>query len=168
MLRPDRIFLRFALVLLPVATFGQLDLGSHLTSAQIPKDNLQCASTPSQTYPCVLGLKVDGVKFNTVGYDSATKRVKYLITSDPRFRTKEGLQVGDWIEISENQVIAYPGWNIYGPRTKDGWHIVVGAALLPDQTVQFQDGTVIYPSGSRTGPPRIGKVQIREFEKGGL
>jgi hypothetical protein len=162
------MFTGFAFLLLPFAMFGQLDLGDRLTSAQTLKNNtLVCAATPSQTYPCVLDLTISGVKFSSVGYDSETKRVKYLITSDAKFRTKEGLRVGDWIEVSEDQVTSYPGWNIYGPRTKDGWHIVLGSALL-EQRVTFQDGTVVILSASRKGPPRVGKVQIREFEKGGL
>jgi hypothetical protein len=172
MLNLNRILAGSALLLLPVAMFGQLDVGDRLMSAQIPKHgNVQCVATPSQTYPCVVGLEVGGVKFNTVGYDSTTKRVKYLATSDARFRTKEGLRVGDWIDVSEDQVLSVYGWNIYGPTTKDGWHIVLGFALPikgVDGTVRFQDGTVVLPSGSRTGPSRIGKVQIREFEKGGL
>jgi hypothetical protein len=164
----NRIFARSAFLLLPVATFGQLDLGDRLTSAKILENNtLVCAATPSQTYPCVEDLKVSGVKFSTVGYDSKTKRVKYLVTSDAQFRTKEGLRVGDWIELSEDQVTSYAGWHIYGPKTKDGWHIVLGSTLLGER-VTFQDGTVVSPSASRKGPPRVGKVQIREFEKGGL
>lgn len=156
-------------MLLPIATFGQLDLGDRLTSAQIPKNStfLVCAATPSQTYPCVQDLKISGVKFNTVGYDSETKQVKYLVISDAQFRTKEGLRVGDWIEVSEDQVISYAGWNIYGPKTKDGWHIILGSALLGEK-VTFQDGTVVSPNTSQKGLPRVGKVQIRAFEKGGL
>jgi hypothetical protein len=155
--------------LLPIATFGQLDLGDRLTSARIPKDStfLVCAATPSQSYPCVQDLKVRGVKFSTVGYDSETKRVKYLVTSDAQFRTKEGLRVGDWIVVSEDQVISYSGWKIYGPKTKDGWHIVLGFALLGER-VQFRDGTVVLPGASWLGLPRLRSVQIREFEKGGL
>ena len=155
-------------MLLPIAMFGQLDLGDRLISTQIPKHGTtDCAATPSQTYPCVLGLEAGGVKFNAVGYDSKTKRVKYLMTSNAQFRTKEGLRVGDWIDVSEDQIVSISGWKIYGPKTKDGWHIVLGSALL-GETVQFQDGTVIVPSAPRSDPPRLGKVQIRGFEKGGL
>lgn len=168
MLNWNRRFTGFAFLLLPIAMFGQLDLGDRLTSVQLLKNsNLVCAATPSQTYPCALDLTVSGVTFSSVGYDSKTKRVKYLVTSDAQFRTKEGLRVGDWIEVSEDQVTSYPGWRIYGPKTKDGWHIVLGSALL-EEKITFQDGTVINPSASRKDPPRVGKVQILEFEKGGL
>jgi hypothetical protein len=172
MLNWNRILAGSAFLLLPIAMFGQLDLGDRITSAQIPKHGtVECAATPSQGYPCVLDLEVGGVKFNKVGYDSKTKRVKYLITSDAHFKTKEGLRVGDWIDVSEDQVFSVYGWNIYGPTTKDGWHIVLGIVLPVDgvdEKVHFRDGAVVLPSASRTGPPRTGKVQIREFEKGGL
>jgi hypothetical protein len=159
----------FAFLLLPIAAFGQLDLGDRLSRAQIPKKRpLECVVTPSQTYPCVQGLRVGGVTYTTVGYDSKSKRVKYLLTWDAQFRTKEGLRVGDWIEVKEDQIIPVPGWSIYGPTTTDGWHIILGSTLDGNEKVQFQDGAVVYPSASRTGPPRSGKVQIREFEKGGL
>jgi hypothetical protein len=157
-----------AFLFLPIATFGQLDLGDRLTRAQILKNkNVECAATPSQTYPCVEYMIDKGIVFSTVGYDSKTKRIKYLYTSDEHFRTKEGLKVGDWIKVSEDQVIPVASWYIYGPKTKDGWHIIVGSTLIAEK-VQFQDGTVIYPSAPRTGLARVGKVQIRGFDKGGV
>ena len=165
----NRIFAGLAFLLLPIATFAQLDLRDRLTAAQIPKNSgsVLFAATPSQTYPCVEDLKVSGVKFTTVGFDSKTKQVKYLFVSDEQFRTREGLRVDDWIQVSEDQVVSISGWNIYGPKTKDGWHIVLGSALLGGK-ITFRDGTVLNPSASPIAPSKFGWVQIRAFEKGGV
>jgi hypothetical protein len=173
MLNWKRTLAASAFLFLPIATFGQLNIGDRLNGTQIPKNkNVECAATSSQIYPCVQGMTDKGIVFSIVGYDAKTKRIKYLYTIDEHFRTKEGLKVGDWIEVSEDQLIPVTGGFIYGPKTKDGWHIIVGSAvgiaLGTAEQVQFQDGTVIYPTASRTVPPRVGKVQIRGFDKGGV
>lgn len=169
MLNWKRTLATSAFLFLPIAAFGQLNIGDRLTGTQISKNkNVECAATPSQTYPCVQGMTDKGIVFSIVGYDAKTKRIKYLYTIDEHFRTKEGLKVGDWIEVSEDQLIPVTGGFIYGPKTKEGWHIIVGRTLGITEQVQFQDGTVIYPTESRTVPPRVGKVQIRGFDKGGV
>lgn len=105
---------------------GQTDVGLRLKSAQVPKDNTnQCSATPSQTYPCMQDIALDGVRFSVVGYTPQTLRIEYLLTFDKHFITKEGLRVGSLVEIPEDKLLSIRGWHIYGPKTKDGWHIIV-------------------------------------------
>ena len=142
----------------------QLDLGDRLSKSQIPDGNTTvCVATPSQSYPCVR-LTIEGIKF-TVGYDKETSRIRYLSTQDRSFATAEGLHVGDWTRVREDELIAFDGWKIVGPKTKSGWRFVVGAL---QQQVRFSDGTVVDLSQPRHDPPRSGEVQILELEKGGV
>jgi hypothetical protein len=108
-------------------------------------------------------LKVEGVKFE-VGYDQK-RRVRYLSTQDEQFATKEGLHVGNWMKVREDNLFAIKGWKIFGPKTKSGWRPVVGYFT---EEVQFRDGTVVDLSQPRHTPLRTGEVQILELEKGGV
>jgi hypothetical protein len=165
----NRIFAAFAFLLLPVARLAQLNLGDRVPSGQIPKNNTsRCAATSSQSSPCVTDLPVHEVNFAAAGYRSKMERIQYLLTSDPDCKAKEGLHVGDWIEVSEDQVFVIDGWRIFGPKTKDGRRIVLGTALLGNEAVKFQDGTDAYLKPTRTGPPRVGKVQSGSLKRAGF
>lgn len=166
----SHLFMPFAwllLSLLPVAT-SQVDIGTVLSSNQVPPQNTTvCAATPSQTFPCA-SLKIDHVAFK-VGYDPETLQIKYLSTQDKNFQTEDGLRVGGWMKVREDQLLAIHGWMILGPKTKDGWRPVVGLNLRDtDDKVRFADGTIVDLSQPKHQPLRTGKVKILEFEKGGV
>ena len=67
----------------------------------------------------------DGIKFQ-VAYSQQADTVTHLYTEDKRFQTADGLKVGDSIPITPEALIVFPGWRIYGPETKDGWHPILG------------------------------------------
>jgi|GEM_PF-5937539 len=153
----------FILVLL-VSRLNQLDIGTRLSKSEIPESNsVQCATAPSQTYPC-LTLMVEGIKF-VVGYDEKTSRIRYLSTQDSGFATKEGLHVGNWIRVRADELIAFKGWKIVGPKSESGWRPVVGYL---GERIRFSDGTIVDLSQPRHEPPISGEVQILELEKGGV
>jgi hypothetical protein len=154
----------FICCLAVVTRLNQLDLGARLSKDQIPEGNtFECVATPSQTYPCVR-LTIVGVRF-VAGYDEKTRRIQYLSTQDRNFATKEGLHVGDWMRVREDELVAFEGWKIVGPKTESGWRIVVGYL---GQQVRFSDGTTLDLSQVRHEAPRSGDVQILELEKGGV
>jgi len=145
---------------------AQVYLGMRLKSTQIPKRNTShCASTPSQTYPCLMEITLQGVRFSVVGYDAKTLGIKHLLTSDRRFITGDGLRVGSRVEIAEDKILALRGWKIYGATSEDGWRTILRRSLN-DQTVQSVDGTVVDLS-----KPVLGRTHVFEvvgFEKGGI
>ena len=145
---------------------GQTDVGLRLKSAQVPKGNTnQCAATPSQTYPCIQDIALDGVSFSVVGYTPQTLRIEYLLTFDKHFITKDGLRVGSLVEIAEDRLLSIRGWHIYGPKTTDGWHIIVGSSLAENK-VQAADGSRVDLSNPVAG--RIHPFEVVGLEKGGI
>jgi hypothetical protein len=147
-----------------VTRLDQLDLGARLSKSQMPEsNNFECVAKPSQTYPCAL-LTIEGVKIS-VGYDEKSLLIRYLTTQDKKFKTPDGLQVGMWMKVSEDELVAVPGWKILGPKAKSGWRPVFGYL---GKKVEFSDGTVIDLSQPRHAPPRTGELQVLELEKGGI
>ena len=58
-----------------------------------------------------------------------TRPVKYLFTVDKHFVTRDGHRVGANIDLAEDNSLAIPGWEIFGPTTVDGWRIILGSAI---------------------------------------
>jgi hypothetical protein len=162
---------RFALMFFLAATFSsaQVDLGYRLHSAQIPHKNVsECTVAPMQTYACVKGLTIDGVRFDVVAYQPKHETVTYLFTTDPKFSTKSGVHVGDWITVDERDVVLYPGLYVCGPRLPDGWRIIVGYDSDQFEPVKFSDGTTVNLVRTVETPLKQGKVRVIGFEKGGV
>ena len=116
-------------------------------------------TNPAQLDPC-FERSFDGVRY-TVAYSSKTKQVTYLYTKDEKFRTADGLKVGDEISISEENVRAWPGWEIHGPTTIDGWRPLIGW----NGEVKLKDGSVLNLLGKHDGS-RSGKATILAFVRG--
>ena len=168
--------LSLLVVFLSGLALGQsLAIGTRLSQIQVSgTKTTHCVTRPSQIWSCA-DLVVGGDRFK-VGYDAKTRVVKYLFTDDRNFKTNDGLRVGSWIEVRQNELILVRGWRIYGPRTKDGWRTMSGTPfrfnnqtekLELSGTVRFEDGTAVDLSKPSTEPPRNGKVKILGFEKGG-
>jgi len=156
-------------VLVPAGTVAgaHIDLGMQLRSSQIPENHeVACAATPSQTYPCLEDFVLDGIRFSMIGYDARTRRVVYLETSDAKFMTKDGLHVGSVIEIPEDQVLMMTGWKIYGPKTKDGWHPILGSSLMGGEKLKSVDGEPVDLSKRVIGKNH--RFKIIGLEKGGV
>ena len=152
--------------LLSGLAFAQTDLGSRLRRDQVQRlDSHECATTPSQTYPCLQNVILDNVHFSVVGYESRTRRITYLLTDDKHFVTKDGWRVGSVIEVAEDKLLSIPGWNIYGPKTKDGWHMILGSALR-GSVINSADGGTVDPS--KPVPGRVHRFKVVELEKGGI
>lgn len=144
-------FLFIFIFVVLITRLDQLDLGARLSKSQIPEGNtFEWVATPPQTHPCVR----KGVRF-AVGYDEKTSRIQYLSTQDSSFATREGLHVGGWTRVREDELILLKGWKIVGPKAERGWRIVVGR---PGQQVRFSDRTVVGLSRVRQEPPRSGEV----------
>jgi hypothetical protein len=145
---------------------AHIDVGTRLGHNQVPRNNRdRCAIAPLQTLPCIPGLMVGGVKFK-IAYDAHSSEIRYLSTDDQQFVTNDGLQVGSWIQVQANQLEFFPGWNIYGPTSKDGWRTILSSGL--SGRLEFSDGSVLDLSDPRSVPNKTGKVMIVGFEKGGV
>jgi hypothetical protein len=77
---------------------------------------------PPQTYLCLQDVTLNGVRFSVIGFNPQTRRVKYLLTSDEHFVTKDSLRAGDFVELAEDKLLSIRGWHSHGPTTVDGWH----------------------------------------------
>ncbi|MBI3475229.1 MAG: hypothetical protein HY010_05830 [Acidobacteria bacterium] len=144
---------------------AQANVGMRLPSVMVPKNNTnQCAATPSQSYPCVQDVDIDGVRFTTVGYDAHTRRIKYLFTQDQKFRTG-GLRVGGLIDLAENEILPVAGWYTMGPRNKDGWRPIVGS-FLEGTAIKSADGEAIDLTKPVAG--KMHRFKIIAFDKGGV
>lgn len=157
----------FGLVVLSTGlAVAQANVGKRLPSTIVPENNTtECAATPSQTYPCIQNVEIGGVRFSTVGYDSHTRRIKYLFTRDDKFKTADGLHVHGLISLAENEIFSVRGWNIIGHRTGDGWRPILGTVLDGD-VIQSVDGEVVDLTKPVAG--KIHRFKIIGFDKGGV
>jgi hypothetical protein len=111
--------------------------------AKIKKEGIKaskgqlCMTHPAQLDPCFEHV-FDGVQYK-VAYNGQTRRVSYLSTSDSKFRTADGLQVGSEFRVTEDKVKAMPGWEVWGPTTSDGWRPIIGF----NAEVKLKDGTLL-------------------------
>jgi hypothetical protein len=102
------------------------------------KEATLCLAEPAQLDPCVTR-RFEGIDYQ-IAYREQTRRVSYLYTTDERFRTADGLKVGDSVPVSQETVMGLPGWQIRAPVTRDRWWPVVGFDL---PQIKLNDGTVL-------------------------
>jgi hypothetical protein len=120
-----------------------------------------CMTHAAQLDPCFDGV-FDSVEYK-VAYSEQTKRVSYVSTSDKRFRTADGLRVGNEIRVTEENVRAVPGWEIWAPTTSDGWRPIIGF----NAEVNLRDGTLLNIRGKRDGS-KEGMATVQAFSRGRL
>jgi hypothetical protein len=144
------------------------DVGAKLSSRLIPKKNhTRCASTPSQTYPCLEDATIGGIRYTTVGYDEHTRRIEYLLTHDQSFRTKNGLRVGSVIELREDDLMLVAGWDIRGRATDDGWRPIFGS-ILDGHVIRSADGVGVPVDLEKPVAGRKHRFKILALDKGGI
>lgn len=98
-----------------------LEVGSKLPSELIPK-NPDFITLPD--FLPVLETRIDGVVYE-VAYYPSNNIVRYIFTSDERFKTADGKHVGMCIPISKEQVGSTRG-GLTRLKTKDNWTPVIG------------------------------------------
>lgn len=139
-------------------------IGDKLNTKEIPASasKNECATSPSQFYPCFWP-KIDGIKY-MIAFDKNSLLVKCITTNDPRFKTVDGYKVGDVIDVPESALERSPYWDIYAPKTRDGWRPIVGIDLGcgGDSNSKFD----LCGDSFRAKNP--GKAMIRGFSKGGV
>ena len=157
-----------------LVAFGSLqieflpEIGSRLPASMVPKNNRELFMTaPSQLRPCIRKT-IDQVKY-VIAYDEKTREVKYLYTDDQHFKSSRGRRVGDFIEVTGDKVLIFPGWEIRtSEEEKNGWQPLVG----------FDSKMTILKDGKETElksePPPYSlpadetfKIKIIGFVKGG-
>jgi hypothetical protein len=110
-----------------LASDQPLKVGARLQSfvlrAKSDKRHI-CMTQPAQMDPCVEA-RIAGINY-TIAYGEKTGRITYVFTSDKAFRTTDGVRVGETVDLSEEQILAWPGWEIRGPETPDRWYPLLG------------------------------------------
>jgi hypothetical protein len=139
------------------------EVGEKLKKKAIPASAAtnSCATSTEDSYPC-FHPTIEGVEF-LIAFSEKTLRVQFVHTDDKKFKTLDGLKVGDVINVAESSLIAYPAWEIYAPKTRDGWRPVVGFNLLCSDGGKGEFDTC--DDAFRKSNP--GKARIRGFSKGG-
>jgi hypothetical protein len=127
---------------------------------RLGNDPAVCMTQPAQLDPCVERV-FDGIKYQ-IAYSEKTHRVSYLYTADEKFRTADGLKIGDAIPVTRDNVRALPGWQIYAPTTRDGWRPIIGYDLLQ---IKLKDGTVL-DLASKEEQIKTAAAVILGFSKG--
>jgi len=107
------------------------------------KESNLCMTSSAQLDPCIERV-FDGIRYQ-IAYRLETHRVSYVYTSDDRFRTVDGLKIGDPIPVSRDTVGGEPGWLSLAATTSDGWRPVVGYDGL---RIKLRDGTVVDLTGA--------------------
>src|SRR5262245_63943409 len=144
-----------------------LELGAEVKPEFIrEKKTLELYMThPAQLRPFIRQ-EIDGVSY-VIAYVEESRKVKYITTDDKDFTTDEGLRVGNFIELTKDEIIAYPGWEIRGPANKDGWHPVVGFAEKVTIMKEAKEATTDMKQIWKLNPSDRFKVKIVGFSKGG-
>jgi hypothetical protein len=138
------------------------EIGSKLSKKDIPADPTELWMThPVQMRPFITRT-IDDVKY-VIAYDEEMRRVRYITTSDSNFKTRNGLSIGQFVEVSPSQISAFPGWEVHAPLTKDGWIPVIG--FLNRVTI-LSDGFEKTLDVKELGEERV-KCKATAFMKGG-
>ena len=141
----------------------KLEVGSVLSAKYVPKKNRKLYLTHSAQLRPYIERNVAGIKY-IIAYEDKSRVIKYISTNDKKFKSADGLQVDSYIEVKGEQIRAYPGWEVRGPETKDGWETLIGFdskitvlggenRVNPDQYPPLQFGQTV-------------KVKIIGFVKG--
>ena len=143
----------------------KLEVGSVLPVKYVPKNNPHIYMThPAQLRPFI-ERDVAGVRY-VIAYDQKSRVIKYISTDDKKFKSADGLQVGGYVEVSNEQVTVYRGWEIRGPEDKNGWHPLIG--FNGEMTVLDVDKeTKIELKEYRLESEHPVKAKIIAFVKGG-
>jgi hypothetical protein len=161
-----------ALVVALFLTFGaaqkaafKLEVGSVLPAKYVPKHNLKLYMTHSAQLRPYIEREVTGVRY-VIAYDEKSHVIKYISTLDRRFTSADGLRVGGYVEVNNEQVRVYPGWEIRGPEDMDGWQPLIG--FNSEMTV-LNEGkdTKIEVGRNRLESKQPVKAKIIAFVKGG-
>ena len=106
---------------------------------------------------------INGVDY-IIAFSRETREIRYITTNDEDFRTANGLHVGSYVEVSRDEISAYPGWEIRAPRTEDGWYPVIG--FVGVMTI-LREGREFQINVTELEPSRAVMAKVIRFSKGG-
>ena len=161
------------------------DVDVKLESNQVPRKTELCGFGPQELHSCGKTV-IDGLRY-FVAYDTWNRKIKYVRTSDPKFKTLDGLSVGDDFNVKPSQLktlhnlsfgddldirlrrMKFFRIDILGPASKDGWRPVIGFVGVEgyylkvsvvgfDKLVKISDGYA-----EREAKDEIMKCQIQGF-----
>jgi len=124
----------------------KLEVGSMLPAKYIPKNNRAQYMTHSAQFRPYIMSEIVGVTF-IIAYDEKSNVIKYISTFDKQFKSSDGFRVGDYIEVKDDQVTAFPGWEIRGPKDKNGWQPLIG----------FNSEMIVHKSGHDL------KIELKQY-----
>ncbi len=143
----------------------KLEVGSVLPARYAPRHNRNLYMTNSSQFRPFVKRKVGGVVYY-IAYEEESRVIKYLSTTDRNFETADGLRVGGYVEVDNEQLMVYPGWEVRGPEGKDGWLPLVGF----DSEMTLLEGggeAKVKLKQYRLDPDRTIRAKIIGFVKGG-
>lgn len=124
----------------------KLEVGTVLPAKYVPKNNRNLYMTHSGQFRPFIQRDVAGVRY-VIAYEEKSRVIKYISTSDKQFKPADGLRVGGYVEVNNEQVEVYPGWEIRGPEDKDGWQPLIG----------FNSEMTVFDGGKET------KIELKQY-----
>jgi hypothetical protein len=87
-----------------------------------------CMTHSAQMDPCS-EQTIAGIKY-TIAYRESSRKISYISTNGAQFRTEDGVAIGSTVDLTRDQIQAFPGWEIRGPKRSDGWRPLFGIGFL--------------------------------------
>jgi hypothetical protein len=143
----------------------KLEIGSVLSAKLVPKKNRKLYMTHSAQLRPYIERTVAGISY-IIAYDEKTREITYISTKDKNFKTVENLQVGSFVELNRKEISAYPGWEVRGLETKDGWETLLG---FDNKVTVLRDGAEVQIDPEVDTALQAGqtaKVKVTGFVKG--
>jgi len=151
-------------IIFPTLCFGQLNLkleiGSHIDKELLSDStNNIILTNPSQFRPYI-DITIDSVDY-IIAFNEKTMEIKYIYTDDNNFRTIQGLKISSEISLTKDEIIIYPGWNVYSKITDDGWYPIIG------HNFTFENDSTTFISKDTFKDLSTVTFKILGFSKGG-
>jgi hypothetical protein len=99
----------------------KLEIGAALP-ANYRETREELMTAMAQTWP-VVQIKDRGIQY-TVGFESETGLIRYVLTTDERFRTKSGLRIGSTITVTPSSIDTSSGMEVRAEAI-EGWQPIV-------------------------------------------
>lgn len=104
----------------------KLEIGARVPAGELAEEKgARLYMTSSASLRPFIEREINKVTY-VIAYDDKTRKIKYLSTDDPDFKSSQGLKVGDFLEVKGDHVYVMPGWEIRAPGGEDGWEPLIG------------------------------------------
>ncbi len=143
----------------------KLEVGYKINKKFLSDHNNNVILTHPAQYRHYFEIMIDSIKY-TIAYDKENLEIKYIYKNDKKFKTPHRLKIGKKISLKKDEILIYPGWNIYAKISDDGWYPIIGSDL-PDIILE-KDTIKLNPIRKNSfNASEYERFKILGFSKGG-